>query len=319
MLLRLFQGIHKRRWRELIEGNMETLKNYSNHSSESNIRDDCGAFMADTYVFVTFNILVVLISLLIVSASSLVIYQITISKTKKVRYDVAFISISVSDIGVALFSVPLLGIQQYYHGSCGSSPLIARLAFSFFSFFPYSFSCLFTSFIAVDRMFAITLAQKYTNFITQKIFKVIAITLFLISVTSASILTMPKKYITIWVYYCAEFVVIILGVLIVVVVILAHLHILHFATRRKDLKKLRKHNGKNFNGKRLTNTIICICISKLICFFPYLPFRLLQLRGHMSFKLYEDIRPWVVLLVYCQCFCNSLIILHNKKSKKISK
>ena len=168
-------------------------------------------------------------------------------------------------------------------------------------------------------MFAITLAQKYTNFITQKIFKVIAITLFLISVTSASILTIPKKYITIWVYYCAEFVVIILGVLIVVVVILAHLYILHFATRRKDLKKLRKHNGKNFNGKRLTNTIICICISKLICFFPYLPFRLLQLRGHMSFKLYEDIRPWVVLLVYCQCFCNSLIILHNKKSKKISK
>ena len=131
------------------------------------------AFMADTYVFVTFNILVVLISLLIVSASSSVIYQITISKAKKVRYDVAFIGISVSDIGVALFSVPLLGIQQYYHGSCGSSPLIARLAFSVFSFFPYSFSCLFTSFIAVDRMFAITLAQKYTNFITQKIFKVI--------------------------------------------------------------------------------------------------------------------------------------------------
>ena len=131
------------------------------------------AFMADTYVFVTFNILVVLISLLIVSASSSVIYQITISKAKKVRYDVAFISISVSDIGVSLFGVPLLEIPQYYYRSCGSSSLIARLTFSFFSFFPYGFSCLFASFIAVDRMFAITLAQKYTNFITQKIFKVI--------------------------------------------------------------------------------------------------------------------------------------------------
>ena len=297
------------------------MKNYSNHSSESNIRDVCfgGAFMPDTSVFVTFNILVVLISLLIVSASSLVIYQITKSQAKKVRYNVAFIGLSVSDIGVALFSVPLLGIQEHYHRSCGSTPLIARLATSFFNFFPYSFSCLFTAFIAVDRMFAITLAQRYKNLITQKIFKVIAITLFLISVASSSILTTPKKYITIWVYDCVELVVIILGVLLVVVVILAHLYILHFALRRKDLKQLRTHHGKNSNGKRLTNTIIYICISKLICFFPYLPFRFLQLHGHIPYKLYEDIRPWVVLLVYCQCFCNSLIILHNKKTQKISK
>lgn len=297
------------------------MKNYSNHSSESNVQDDCfgGAFMADTSIFVTFNILLVLISLLIVSTSSLVIYQITKSQVKKVRYDVAFIGLSVSDIAVALFSVPILGIQEHYHRSCGSTLLIARLATSFFSFFPYSFSCLFTGFIAVDRMFAITLAQKYTNLVTQKKFKVIAITLFLISVTSSSILTTPKKYITTWIYYCAELVVIVLGFLLAFVVILAHLHILYFALRRKDLKQLRKHHGKKSNGKRLTNTIICMCISKLICFIPYLLLRFLQLLDHIPYKLYEDIRPWVSLLLYCQCFCNSLIILHNKKTQKISK
>ena len=298
------------------------MKNYSNNSSKSNMPDDCfdrGYIMEDISVFVTFETLVVLMSLLVVSASSLVIYKITKAQLKTIRYDVAFIGLSVSDIGVGLFSVPILGIQDHYGRSCRSTPLIVNLLITFFNSFPYSFSCLFTSFIAVDRMFAIILVQKYTNLISQKIFKAIAITLFLISVTSSSILTTPKKYITVWIYYCVELVLIILGVVCLVVVILAHLYILHFATRRKDLKQLRKHHGKNSNGKRLTNTIICVCISQLICFIPYLLLRFLQLRGHIPYKLYEDIRPWLGLLVYCQCFCNALIILHNKKNKNISK
>ena len=165
-------------------------------------------------------------------------------------------------------------------------------------------------------MFAITLAQKYTNLISQKIFKVIAITLFLISVTGSSILITQKKYIIVWIHNYVELV---SGVVCLAVVMLAHLFILHFATRRKELKQLRKHHGKNSNGKRLTNTIISVCISQLICFVPYLLLRFLQLRGHIPYKLYEDIRPWLGLLVYCQCFCNALIILHNKKNKNISK
>ena len=295
------------------------MKNYSNHSSKSNMQNDCfdcGYIMEDISVFVTFEILVALMSLLVVSASSLVIYKITKSQLKKIRYDVAFICLSVSDIGVGLFSVPIPGIREYYDRSCRSIPLIVNFAIILFTSFPYSFSCLFTTFIAVDRMFAITLAQKYTNLISQKIFKVIAITLFLISVTGSSILITQKKYIIVWIHNYVELV---SGVVCLAVVMLAHLFILHFATRRKELKQLRKHHGKNSNGKRLTNTIICVCTSQLICFIPYLLLRFLQLRGHIPYKLYEDMRPWLGLLVYCQCFCNALIILHNKKNKNISK
>ena len=297
---------------------METIKNYSNHSFQPNIPYYyfCDA---DISVFITFEILVVLISLLIVSASSLVIYQITKVQVKKVKYDVAFISLSVSDIGVGLFSVPLLGINKYYHRNCRNFPLIGRFSIIFFNYFPYSFSCLFTAFIAVDRMFAITMTQKYKNLVTQKIFKVIAIILFLISVTISSILTTPVRYVTIWAYIYTQIVIIILIILCPIVVVLAHLYILHFAARRKDLKKLRKHHGKNSNGKRLTRTIIYICISQLICVFPFILFQFILLCGCIPFKLYGDILQWLALLLYCQCFCDAFVILHNKKSRWISK
>ena len=145
-------------------------------------------FMADISAFVTSIILLALISLLIVSATRLFIYKITKSLVKKVIYNAAFIGLSVSDIRVALFSAPIRGMEEHYHRNCEST---ARHAIPFFNIFPYSFSCLFIIFI--DRMFAITLAQRYTNLITKKIFKVIAKVLFLISATSSSILITTKN------------------------------------------------------------------------------------------------------------------------------
>lgn len=55
------------------------MKNCSNHSFEINGRHYCLEYfcMAQRFAFVTFEILVVFISLLIVSTSSLVIYRIT--------------------------------------------------------------------------------------------------------------------------------------------------------------------------------------------------------------------------------------------------
>ena len=167
---------------------MESTKNYSNHLSEFNMRD---AIYGGYICFRNINhfiILLALISLLIVSATRLFIYKITKSLVKKVIYNAAFIGLSVSDIRVALFSAPIRGMQEHYHRNCEST---ARHAIPFFNIFPYSFSCLFIIFI--DRMFAITLAQRYTNLITKKIFKVIAKVLFLISATSSSILTTTKN------------------------------------------------------------------------------------------------------------------------------
>ena len=303
------------------------MKNYSNHSSKCNIRNGClkSVVIEQISAFIVFEIFTVLISLLIVSSSSLVIYRIIKAQTKKVKYDFAFIILSISDIGVGLFSVPLLGIHWYYGRISQNMPYIARIADRFFLYFPFNFSCLFTTVIAIDRLIVIRLSPRYKNLFTPKRLKVIAIILFLISAIISSTFTVwtystqSRRYITSWVIYILFFFWVITGTLCAVFVILTHLYVLYFALRRSDLKILRNNYSRNYNWRRLTNTVICICISQLICVIPYLLFQIVQQTSRIPLQLIVDIIPWLAILAYSQCFCNALIILKNKKPRKTFK
>ena len=303
------------------------MKNYSNYSSKCNIRNGClkSVVIEQISAFIVFEIFTVLISLLIVSSSSLVIYRIIKAQTKKAKYDFAFIILSISDIGVGLFSVPLTGIYWYYGRTSQNMPYVARIGQTFFSYFPFSFSCLFTTVIAIDRLIVIRLSAKYKNLFTPKRLKVIAIILFLISAIISSTFTIrtysieSRRYITIWVSYILDYFLMITGTFCTVVVILTHLYVLYFALRRSDLKILRNSYSRNYNWRRLTNTVICICISQLICVIPYLLFRIVVLTSSIPLKLIVDITPWLGILAYSQCFCNALIILKNKKPRKTFK
>ena len=298
------------------------MKNYSNHSSEFNKREDYfySVLVMKMSVFITLEIFIVLISLLIVSSNSLVIYRIMKVQVEKVKYDFAFIILSASDIGVGLFSVPMLGVRWNFERTWQNMPYTASIASTFFEYFPYNFSCVFTAAIAVHRLVLIRLCPKYKNLFTTKILKSIAIILFLISFTISSILTIPlyneqtRRNIPFWVYYTLYGSLIIIGTLCTVAVIVTHLYILYFTLRRPDLKIVKKNRSKNYNQKRLTNTVSYICISQLICVIPFLLFRLVDLNGRsIPNKLYADVHPWLGILVYSQCFCNALIILKNKK------
>ena len=303
------------------------MKNYSNHSSKCDIRNGClkSVVMKQISAFTIFGIFIVLISLLIVSSSSLVIYRIINAQVEKVKYDFAFIILSISDIGVGLFSVPLTGIDWYYGRTSQNMPYVARIGQTFFSYFPFSFSCLFTTVIAIDRLIVIRLSAKYKNLFTPKRLKVIAIILFLISAIISSTLTIriasiqSRRYYTIWVSYNLHFSVIVIGTLCAVVVILIHLYLLYFALRHSDLKMLRNNYSRNYYWRRLTNTIACICISQSICVIPYLLFQIVVLNSRIPLKLMLDICPWLGILAYSQCFCNALIILKNKKPRKTFK
>ena len=303
------------------------MKNYSNHSSKCNIRNGClkSVVIEQISAFIVFEIFTVLISLLIVSSSSLVIYRIINAQVEKVKYDFAFIILSISDIGVGLFSVPLTGIAWYYGRTSQNMPSVARIGKRFFLYFPFSFSCLFTTVIAIDRLIVIRLPAKYKNLFTPKRLKVIAIILFLISAIISSTFTIrtysieSRRYITIWVSYILHFFLMITGTFCTVVVILTHLYVLYFALRRSDLKILRNNYSRNYSWRRLTNTITCICISQSICVIPYLLLRIVSLNSRIHLKLFLDIKPWLGILTYSQCFCNALIILRNKKPQKTFK
>ena len=303
------------------------MKNYSNYSSKCIIRSGClnSVLAQQISAFTIFEMFIVLVSLLIVSSSSLVIYWIVKGQVEKVKYDFAFVILSISDIAVGLFSLPLTGIDWYYGRISQNMPYIARVAKNFFLYFPFSFSCLFTTVIAIDRLIVIRLSPKYKNSITPKRLKVIAIILFLTSAIISSTFTIwtysmqSRRYITIWVYYILYFFMLIAGTLCTVVVILTHSYVLYFVLRRSDLTILRNNYSRNYNWRRLTNTIICICISQSICVIPYLLFRIVVLHSRIPLKLILDINPWLSILAYSQCFCNALIILKNKKPRKTFK
>ena len=201
----------------------------------------------------------------------------------------------------------MVGIRWHYVRISQDMPYVMGIVSRCFQYFPYSFSDLFT--------------VAFTVF-TSKILRVISTIMFLITVTSNFILTIPiynfqsGKCITASVYYILPVFLNSLGILCTVAV---HLYILYFALRRPDLNALKGNFSKSCDRKTLTNTIICICISQLICVIPFLLFQLLVPNGRIPDKQFSDINPWLNILAYSQCFYNAPIIHKNKKNRKIFK
>ena len=305
------------------------MKNHGNHSFEVYERryylDDF--FWNHTFGLVMFESLLVIISLVIISTNSLVIHRITKAQKKRKknrnRSDFAFISLSVCDIMVGLFSLPLHGIS-FFGIIKGAS--IMYYVFGCIINTPFIYSSLITAVIAVDRMLLIRLAQKYENIVTLKTLKVIIIILLLCCLTFGFVMVWSLSNWLLrpsWLFYLRITNVILL-VVPPLVIMLAHLYLLNFVLRRRDLKHLRIHHHKNCNSKRLTKTIICICITQLILVFPYSSHTLfLFLTFHKAvlfdFALHVNTSAWLHLLRYCQCFINAIIILLNQKKQKISK
>ena len=200
----------------------------------------------------------------------------------------------------------MAGIRWHYVRISQDMPYVMGIVSRCFQYFPYSFSGLFT--------------VVFTVF-TSKILRVISTIMFLIAVTSNFILTIPVyniqsgKCITASMYYILPVFLNSLGTLCTVAV---HLYILYFALRRPDLNALKENFSKSYDRKRLTNTIICICISQLICVIPFLLFQLLVPNGRIPDKLFSDINPWLTILAYSQCFYNTPIIHKNKKIERFS-
>ena len=200
-----------------------------------------GLFTNYRFAFVTFGTLIVFISLLIVFTSSFVIYRITKAhkknKQNRNRSNFAFISLSVSDIAVGLFSVPLEGIR-WLDIKDPQAIIYVFTGGTFFIEFPFLCSCLITAVMAADRVFVITLVQKYEDIVTLKTLKVITIILILFCVTFTSITASGVHHMMLannfWLFYLGD---LILKVISLVVVILAHLYILNFIVSRSQAVK----------------------------------------------------------------------------------
>ena len=79
-----------------------------------------------------------------------------------------FIILSCSDIGVGLFSIPVISLKLFIcdHGFVGT---MFNLVWYFSVIFPYAFSWTLTIIIVLDRVLIITEAHVYKKYITMKV------------------------------------------------------------------------------------------------------------------------------------------------------
>ena len=209
----------------------------------------------------TFQSLLVIVSLLIILSSSLVIKQIH-NKKKKTRADEMFLILMISDITVAIISMPALGVlSPFWNELLTESANSSKVPFATTAFcfeVPYTFSYMVTVIIAVDRLFIITQHRRYERTITRKRLKsIVACTLMFVIVygivssyvfpqTSKDEVTghMRKGYlifntVTLWGIFSG------------------YIYILFFVKRRSNALKPSNH-GKVNKNKKLSETIFYI-------------------------------------------------------------
>ena len=119
-----------------------------------------------TYIL-TFEVVTSLISIIIIVTSGLVLCHIY-SKVRKSRADFLFFILSISDIWIGWLT--LMFMETYIlclHIKCrkiGVLPYPALFSLGF----PYIFSYIVTTIVAVDRLFVVKKQCSYTNFITKR-------------------------------------------------------------------------------------------------------------------------------------------------------
>lgn len=268
------------------------------------------------WIMYTFEILVAIVSLSIVISSSFVIHHIAKIQRRR-RADIIFIVLSVSDIGVGLFTMPLFGSYWYFASRQLETPIFVKGGAIFFGDFPYYFSYFLTAIVAVDRLLVITLQLRYENIFTRK----------RLMGAIAMLFVFTLAYSTVWTYYALPgnqnteaFEAISLGYQVmcsisIFIIILSYMYILYFVTRSSNTRLLRRNSHNRTFGKRLTVTILCIFISQCLCTLPYKVFSIMPLTNIVEVRA----TPWITLIRNSQCFWNALIMLKNQKKPKLCK
>ena len=261
---------------------------------------------------VAFEVSIVISSVLIIVTSSLVIHHIY-CKVRRSRADFLFIVISLSDIGVGLLSQPSIGLfvlcSEYLE--CHESMYFVE---RFFFHFPWEFSYIVTTIIALDTLLVVTKQRRYENVITKTRLKTITALLFFLSlgfrICSRYI---PYKHRGLkGIFYATN---LIINLILPMVIITAYIYILCFVFRSSRAMSHCKNGGVSVS-KKLTKTIMSIFISQFIFIVPslVLTFRPSVQKGTVYMVVYL-LTYWFAIFKNNQCFCNGIILLINQRRK----
>ena len=272
------------------------------------------------YGLVVFEILLAFISITIVITSSLVILRINKAQKAWSRADLIFITLSVSDIVVGMIAIPIFGSYCYFKVKHQEAPFFLRTAQVFFKEFPYFFSYFVTGLVALDRIFIVTLRQKYTDIITKNFLKGIIAVLLVLTLALASFCMFYSLTGYQIVYFAKSInlktsIIQVLCITDSCIIISAYFVILCFVQKKTSTKKIGNLWRKKCDDRRMTKTIMLLFISQTFFVLPYILLWRIPSPNIVKMRL----RPWIYLFKNCQCFMNSIMFFMYQQNSNIKK
>ena len=192
----------------------------------------------------------------IIVVNSILLWRL-IFRLKKTRFNILFIFLSVSDIAVAVTSIPILAIALFAQDrSC----FISCDVHTIFNYFPYGYSWILTNAIALDRCLMIIQKHKYEKFIPKSRVIALAIALLIFEAGRSFVYVSIDTNIRLR-SQC------ILEAICISITISSYLYLLYYVRKNNKNATGKKWNKKRTNS-RLTRVISYIFFCQVVLTLP---------------------------------------------------
>ena len=251
-------------------------------------------------------------SLAIIISNSTLLWKL-FKKRSKTRADKIFIILSCSDIGVGIFSIPIVSIPLF-KWEIDAFDYTHCFLWIFPACFPYGFSWLLVVIIALDRVFVITKGQIYKQYITMKtLYWIITVCLALILAMAILVSLRYESFkrhshIIVYLQLLTE-------LSFIFITLVAYIHLFHFVRSQSSVIATKRHGGADLN-KKLTLTVTYTYLCLLLFTLPQVAKQVIVLRwekrmmGNLRKRMIVNLEYWGNVLSYSNCYANACIILY---------
>ena len=192
----------------------------------------------------------------IIVVNSVLLWRL-IFRLKKTRCNILFIFLSVSDIAVAVTSIPILAIALFAQDrGCSISCDVHTI----FNYFPYGYSWILTNAIALDRCLMIIQKHKYEKFIPKSRVIALAIALLIFEAGRSFVYVSIDTNIRLR-SQC------ILEAICISITVSSYLYLLYYVRKNNKNVTGKKWNKKSTNS-RLTRVISYIFFCQVVLTLP---------------------------------------------------
>ena len=238
-------------------------------------------------------------ALAIIFANSLALKYI-MSQASLTRANLLFFILSISDMGVGIISIPVILLYL-------NVKEIPLQLFQLLLEFPYTFSWYVTILIALDRCLIVTQHKKYESLVTRK--GLLRITSFIfITDFAVSVVVSVKKYDTLLIAIVCQ-------LALMFTTCCSYIYLGKYVQENAIKMRQSSRTYKSNHKRKLTRTIFLIFLCQIIFTLPMFVSLIVLKFGYTVVRLAA---PWLVMLQYCNCYGNAIILLVNQRKPKKS-